>query len=206
MMLAGLICGARHPENWADAAGNVDFFDLKGDVDELLSLVGGVDQFDFKAGQHPALHPGQTAIIERNGESVGVVGLLHPQAQKSLDIGSSVYLFELEVAKLLEKPLPSADGLSKFPAVRRDIAIIVDNEVSAREINACIQSAQIGAFKNLKLFDVYQGKGIDPNRKSIALGLTFQHPSRTLTDDETNGFVEQIVSALTMNLDASLRN
>ena len=206
MMLAGLICGSRHPENWADSAGNVDFFDLKGDVEALLSLVGGVDQFEIKVGQHPALHPGQTAVIERNGESVGVVGLLHPQAQKTLDIGPSVYLFELEVAKLLHKPLPSADGLSKFPAVRRDIAIIVDNQVSAREINACIQSAQIGAFKNLKLFDVYQGKGIDPNRKSIALGLTFQHPSRTLTDDETNGFVEQIVDALTKNLDASLRN
>jgi phenylalanyl-tRNA synthetase beta chain len=206
MMLAGLICGPRHPENWANSAGDVDFFDMKGDVEALLNMVGGVGQFDIRAGQHPALHPGQTAMIERDGESVGVVGLLHPQAQKTLDIDPNVYLFELDVAKLLQKPLPSAAGLSKYPEVRRDIAIIVDNQVSAREINACIQSTQIEAFRNLKLFDVYQGKGIDPNRKSVALGLTFQLASRTLTDDEINGFVDQIVEALTKNLDASLRN
>ena len=206
MMLAGLICGPRHRENWADTTDSVDFFDLKGDVESLLSFVGGVGQFDIKAGQHPALHPGQTAIIERGGVQVGVMGLLHPQTQKALDLDPNVYLFELEVAKLLEKPIPNAVNLSKYPEVRRDIAIIVENQVSAREIDACVQSAQIEVYKNLKLFDVYQGKGIDPNRKSVALGLTFQHPSRTLTDDEINGFVDQIVAALTKNLDASLRN
>jgi phenylalanyl-tRNA synthetase beta chain len=206
MMLAGLICGARHPENWANSAAPVDYFDLKGDVESLLSLVGGVGQFDIKPGRHPALHPGQTAVIERNGERVGVIGLMHPQTQRVLDIEPNVYLFELEVAKLLEKPIPNATNLSKHPEVRRDIAIMVENGVSAREIDACIQSTQIEAFRNLKLFDVYQGKGIDPNRKSVALGLTFQHASRTLTDDEINGFVDQIVAALTKNLDASLRN
>ena len=206
MMLAGLICGARHPESWANSAVAVDYFDLKGDVESLLCLVGGVGQFDIKPGRHPALHPGQTAAIERDGARVGVIGLMHPQTQKVLDIEPNVYLFELEVAKLLEKPIPKATNLSKHPEVRRDIAIIVENAVSAREIDACIQSTQIEVFKNLKLFDVYQGKGIDPNRKSVALGLTFQHASRTLTDDEINGFVDQIVAALTKNLDASLRN
>lgn len=206
MMLAGLVCGSRHPENWSNGSEAVDFYDLKGDVESLLNLLGGVEQFDFKAGIHPALHPGQTAVIERDGESIGVLGLLHPQAQKALGIGPDVYLFELEVAKLLHKPIPRAVNLSKFPEVRRDIAIIVDNQVSAREIDACIQSAQNETFKNLKLFDVYQGKGIDPNRKSVALGLTFQHGSRTLTDDEINGFVDEIVAALTKNLDAILRN
>jgi phenylalanyl-tRNA synthetase beta chain len=206
MMLAGLICGSRRPENWTGAPEAVDFYDIKGDVESLLSLLGGIGQFDIKAGTHPALHPGQTAVIERDGEVLGVVGQLHPQAQKALDIGPDVYLFELEVAKLIHKPIPSAVNLSKYPEVRRDIAIIVDNPVSAREIDACIQSVQVETFKYLKLFDVYQGKGIDPNRKSVALGLTFQHASRTLTDDEINGSVDQIVAALTKNLDAILRN
>ncbi|MFT7141202.1 MAG: phenylalanyl-tRNA synthetase beta chain, partial [Sulfitobacter sp.] len=206
MMLAGLICGSRRPENWTGAPEAVDFYDIKGDVESLLSLLGGIGQFDIKAGTHPALHPGQTAVIERDGEVLGVVGQLHPQAQKALDIGPDVYLFELEVAKLIHKPIPSAVNLSKYPEVRRDIAIIVNNPVSAREIDACIQSVQVETFKYLKLFDVYQGKGIDPNRKSVALGLTFQHASRTLTDDEINGSVDQIVAALTKNLDAILRN
>jgi len=210
MMLAGLICGSRHPESWSNGSEAVDFYDIKGDIESLLSLLGGVGQFDIREGTdpalYPALHPGQTAVIERDGEALGVVGLLHPQAQKALDIGPDVYLFELEVAKLLHKPIPNAVNLSKYPEVRRDIAIIVDSKVSAREIDACIQSSQIETFKNLKLFDVYQGKGIDPNRKSVALGLTFQHASRTLTDDEISGFVDEIVAALTKNLDAILRN
>lgn len=206
MMLAGVVCGSRAAENWANTSENVDFFDVKGDLEALLNLAGGVEQFEISSGQHPALHPGQTAEIKRDGETVGFLGLLHPTAQKALDIGVNVYLFELNAAHLLKKPLPNATNLSKFPEVRRDIAIIVDESVSAREINACIQSTQISAFKNLKLFDVYQGKGIDPTRKSVALGLTFQDASRTLTDDEINGFVDQIVEILTKNLDASLRN
>ncbi len=206
MMLAGVVCGSRSPENWANGGGNVDFFDAKGDVEALLQLAGGVSQFEIVAGQHPALHPGQTAEIKRDGESIGFLGLMHPNTQKALDIGVNVYLFELDAAQLLKKPLPNATNLSKYPEVRRDIAIIVDEAVSAREINACIESTQISAFKNLKLFDVYQGKGIDPTRKSVALGLTFQDASRTLTDDEINGFVDQIVDVLTKNLDASLRN
>lgn len=206
MMLAGVVCGPRSVENWANDDNSVDFFDMKGDVEALLSLAGGVSEFEINSGQHPALHPGQTAEIRRSDELVGTIGLMHPSVQKNLGIGPNVYLFELRVAVLLEKPLPNASNLSKFPEVRRDIAIIVDEAVSAREINACIESSQIGAFKNLKLFDVYQGKGIDPNRKSVALGLTFQDASRTLTDEEINGFVDQIVEILTNNLGASLRN
>ena len=206
MMLAGVVCGPRSSENWTNDSSNVDFFDVKGDVEALLQLAGGINQFEIKSGQHPALHPGQTAEIQRDGEAVGFIGLLHPSVQKSLGLGPNVYLFELNAANLLKKPLPNATDLSKFPEVRRDIAIIVDESISAREINACIQSTQIGAFKNLKLFDVYQGKGIDPTRKSVALGLTFQDASRTLTDDEINGFVDQIVDVLTKNLGASLRN
>ncbi|MFN3236302.1 MAG: phenylalanine--tRNA ligase subunit beta [Pseudomonadales bacterium] len=203
MMLAGVVCGPRAVENWANKSESVDFFDVKGDL-EAYEFAGGCGS--IISGQHPALHPGQTAEIKRGGESIGFLGLLHPSVQKALDISVNVYLFELNAAHLLQKPLPNATNLSKYPEVRRDIAIIVDESVSAREINVCIESTQISAFKNLKLFDVYQGKGIDPTRKSVALGLTFQDASRTLTDDEINGFVDQIVEVLTKNLDASLRN
>ena len=205
-MLAGIACGPRQTENWSNDTQPIDFYDIKGDVEALLSLTGEASSFTFESGEHPALHPGQTARLLRAGEEVGFLGLLDPRAQKRLGIDQQVYLFELSIGKLVPARLPVASELSKFPEIRRDLAIIVDNSVRAAEIDACVKATAGESFQNLKLFDVYQGKGIDPNRKSVALGLTFQHPSRTLTDDEINANVEQIVAALTTELDASLRN
>ncbi len=205
-MLAGIAFGSRRQESWGNSSQPIDFFDTKGDLESVLALTGAPDDFVFEAGQHPALHPGQTARIIRGEETIGFMGLMDPRVQKSLDIEQNVYLFELQLDALLSRHVPEAKNLSKFPEVRRDIAIIVKNGVSANEINACVNSCQISALQNLMLFDVFQGKGIDPNRKSVALGLTFQHSSCTLTDDEINGFVDEILEALTTKLGASLRN
>ncbi len=205
-MLAGVVFGKRQPESWANSTQAVDFFDIKGDVESVLNLTGAIEEFEFSKGHHPALHPGQTAQISRNGNLVGYLGLMDPRTQKSLAIEQNVYLFELKLDEITSRRVPEADRLSKFPEVRRDIAVIVDNGVSAAEINACVRSVAKTAFKNLKLFDVYQGKGIDPNRKSLAIGLTFQHASRTLTDDEINNSVEKIVASLEAQFGASLRN
>ncbi len=205
-MLAGVVFGKRQPESWANSTQAVDFFDIKGDVESVLNLTGAIEEFEFSKGHHPALHPGQTAQISRNGNLVGYLGLMDPRTQKSLAIEQNVYLFELKLDEITSRRVPEADRLSKFPEVRRDIAVIVDNGVSAAEINACVRSVAKTAFKNLMLFDVYQGKGIDPNRKSVALGLTFQHPSRTLTDAEINEFIDEIVDVLANNLGATLRN
>jgi len=117
-----------------------------------------------------------------------------------------VYLFEVSIDALTEKRVPVSTALSRFPEVRRDIAVIVDQEVPAVAVTRCIRSASDETLTNLKLFDVYLGKGIDPNRKSIALGLTFQHPSRTLTDDEVGRSIDTIIVALAETMGASLRN
>ncbi|MBD3649405.1 MAG: phenylalanine--tRNA ligase subunit beta, partial [Pseudomonadales bacterium] len=129
-----------------------------------------------------------------------------PRVQQALDLKVPIYLFELKTALLMPRQVPSVASLSRFPEVRRDIAIIIDRKITAGEVRACIQGAADETLQNLKLFDVYQGKGIDPNGKSLALGLTFQHPSRTLTDDEINRSVDRIVASLEKQLHAKLRN
>lgn len=205
-MLAGVVYGQRSSENWGEASRAIDFYDVKGDLESILALTGEVSQFQFEKGAHPALHPGQTAAVMRDGMRVGYLGLIDPRVSKTLGLEHNAYLFELELSGLSSRRVPTATNLSKFPEVRRDIAVIVDDSVSAAEIDACVKSTEIDAFQNLKLFDVYQGEGIDLNRKSIALGLTFQDASRTLTDDEINDFVAKIIEALSTHLGASLRN
>ena len=132
--------------------------------------------------------------------------LLDPRVQKLLAIRVQSYLFELKVGLLSTKIVPESALLSRFPEVRRDIAIIVDRTVTAASLRKCVDSANIDSLTNLKLFDVYQGKGIDPNRKSMALGLTFQLASRTLTDEEINHSIKKILASLEADFGASLRN
>lgn len=204
-MLAGLIYGSRSPESWANVAEVVDFFDLKGDLESLLALTGDESAFTVKAGSHPALHPGQTAEIYRDSEWQGVIGALHPSLQQQLDIPQSVYLFEVRLSSLLKARIPAFTSLSKFPEVRRDLALLVDRDVAADKLLTAVK-AQAGEYLiDLKVFDVYVGKGIDPHRKSVAMGLTFQHPSRTLNEDEINASIDSIVQYLGVNFSATLR-
>ena len=204
--LAGVACGRRHDENWANSSELIDFYDIKGDIESLLTLTGEPDRFRFVAHQHPALQPGQSAAIEKDSEIVGFLGLLDPRIQQSLDIRYPVFIFEIKIDSLITKKLAQSTPMSRFPEVRRDIAVIVDCNVTSDQVRECVYSAFDDTLQNLKLFDVYQGKGIDPNRKSLALGLTFQHSSRTLTDDEINDSMDRIVSTLQAQLGASLRN
>lgn len=204
-MMAGAITGSRDPESWVANQDDVDFFDIKGDVEALLQLghVGG--QFDFVAGEHPALHPGQTARIERNGQLVGYLGQVHPSVQKALDLSQPVFVFEVNLNQVLEDELPAFKGISKFPEVRRDLALIVDEKISAGSLSSTVRETAGSNLVDLKVFDVYQGKGIENNRKSVALGLTFRDSSRTLTEDEINVSVESVVKALQAQYSASLR-
>ena len=204
--IAGVVCGPRQDENWSNDSQLVDFFDVKGDIESVLALTGQSENFEFIAQSHPALHAGQSAEIRKNGETVGYVGLLDPRVQQELDIRFPIFLFELAVDAVIAKKLAHSEPMSRFPEVRRDIAVIVDQTATAADLRQCITTAATDTLQNLKLFDVYQGKGIDPNRKSLALGLTFQHTSRTLTDDEINDSVEKIVASLEAQFGASLRN
>lgn len=204
-MIAGLIYGARAPESWANTAEVVDFFDIKSDVEALIAIGGNEGLFRFVPAKHSALHPGQTAAVYRGEILVGYVGALHPSLQQKLDIPQSVHLFELLQSGVLEGRIPAFTALSKFPEVRRDLAILVDRSLSAEELLSAVKSQAGESLTNLKVFDVYMGKGIDPQRKSVALGLTFQHPSRTLNEDEINASIDSVVKFLEATFSATLR-
>ncbi|WP_286237442.1 phenylalanine--tRNA ligase subunit beta [Neptuniibacter halophilus] len=204
-VVAGLLAGSRVPEGWQGGKDQVDFYDMKGDLESLLALGGAAEEFSFVAGQHVALHPGQTAQILRNGEAVGYVGALHPNLIKALGLNAPVYLFEINQAALCRGSLSSYAEISKFPESRRDLALIVDEKTAFDEIRKLVQK-QAGEFiKQVTLFDVYQGQGIESGRKSLALGLTWQHPSRTLNDEEINNAIDAVVTALASEFGASLR-
>ena len=205
MALAGLICGSRIPTGWTASKDKVDFFDLKGDLEAVLALTGLAEQFSFTAAEHPALHPGQSAMVSRNGEQVGWVGQLHPKLQTELDFSTPVYLFQVDVAKVSESRLPKFSEVSKFPAVRRDLAFLMDNQIASADLMSEARNAAGEHLVDLMLFDVYQSKDIDNKGKSLALGLTFQHASRTLTDDEINMSIDRVVKKLDIKFKAELR-
>lgn len=204
-MLAGVVCGSRLPEGWANGRDGIDFFDVKADVEALLGSSGSLSDFTFVAGKHPALHPGQTARIERDGREVGYLGALHPELTKALGLDRTVYVFELVLGEVVEGRLPKFHELSKFPEVRRDLALVAGRDVAASAVLEVIRDNAGEWLKDLRLFDVYQGKGIDPDRKSLAVGLTWQHPSRTLNDDEVNTTTQNILTSLEQRLNTTLR-
>ncbi|MFK3641200.1 phenylalanine--tRNA ligase subunit beta [Pseudomonas protegens] len=204
-MLAGVVCGSRLPEGWAQGRDGVDFFDVKADVEAVLGFAGALDAFTFVPGKHPALHPGQTARIERDGREVGFLGAIHPELAKNLGLDRPVYVFELVLSEVAQGRLPKFHELSRFPEVRRDLALLADRDVAASAVLDVIRENAGEWLTDLRLFDVYQGKGIDPHRKSLAVGLTWQHPSRTLNDDEVNSTTQNILTSLEQRLNAALR-
>ncbi|WP_339485570.1 phenylalanine--tRNA ligase subunit beta [Pseudomonas sp. EL_65y_Pfl2_R95] len=204
-MLAGVITGRRLPEGWAHGRDDVDFYDIKADVEALLASAGAADAFSFVPGEHPALHPGQTARIERDGNLVGYMGAIHPELAKKLGLDQSVFMFELVLSEMTQGRMPAFAELSRFPEVRRDFALVVDREVPAAALLDGIREKAGEWLTDLKLFDVYHGKGIDPHRKSLAVGLTWQHPSRTLNDDEVSTTTQNILTSLEQRFNATLR-
>lgn len=205
-MLAMAITGRRYPESWSAANDLADFFDLKGDFEALLQLARERSRVSFKPAEHPALHPGQCATIVVNDKVVGHLGALHPELQRQLDIAQSVYLLEVEWSAIAEGTVPKFAELSKFPEVRRDLAFEFDRQLAAEDILSAVREVAGNYLRDLRLFDVYQGKGIDPQRKSLAFGLTFQHSSRTLTDEEITAAVDAVASVLKTRFGATLRN
>jgi phenylalanyl-tRNA synthetase beta chain len=204
-VLSGIACGTRNPEGWANGSDKLDFFDVKADVEALLAQGGAGAQYRFESAEHPALHPGQSARILRDGATIGWLGALHPQLVSELDLQAPVFVFELVLADITRGRLPRFVELSRFPEVRRDIALLVDRQTEADKLLQCIREAAGENLTNLRLFDVYEGKGIDPLKKSLAIGLTLQHSSRTLTDDEVNAVMDQVLGSLEQGFNATLR-
>lgn len=204
-MIAGVVTGSRLPEGWANGRDGIDFFDVKADVEALLGYSGALSDFSFVADKHPALHPGQTARIERDGQEVGYLGAIHPELAKTLGLDRPVFVFELVLGDVVEGRLPKFSELSKFPETRRDLALIAGRDVASSSVLEVIRDNAGEWLTDLRLFDVYQGKGIDPDRKSLAVGLTWQHPSRTLNDDEVNETLQTILTSLEQRLNTTLR-
>ena len=202
-VFAGLIYGARHPESWHGKDQPVDYFDAKGDLESLLEMGG--QSFSVEAAEHLALHPGQSAAIKLDGATIGYLGAMHPGLVKDLDLNGPVFMFEVDLASISMGLLPAYQTLSKFPEMRRDLAIVLDQQISVAKVTDYIQFSAGEWLKSVRLFDVYQGPGIEAGQKSLALGLTWQHPERTLTDDEVNQWVEEVVKDLSQNAGASLR-
>ncbi len=206
-MIAGIIAGNLAPEQWGEQTRLSDFYDLKADVEALLGLTACAKEFIFTPKQHPALHPGQSAAITRHdGELVGWIGATHPVVERELGLTGRALMFELRLSAIGLARLPRFHELSKYPAIRRDIAIVVDETVSSRAVHDCATGVAGELLRNLQLFDVYRGKGIDLGRKSLALGLTWQDSSRTLTDEDVNGLMETVLNKLGLDLGAKLRD
>ena len=204
--LAGLATGSVLPEQWGTKTEGVDFFDLKADVEAVLALASNADDIRFIAADHPALQPGQSAEIVRGDDVIGVLGKLHPRLAKDYDLKRAVYVFELDAAKALESAAPRAEKISKFPAIRRDIAVVVDDKVTAAELVEAVASAAPELIRGVRIFDIYKGDRIEAGRKSVAIGLILQETSRTLTDDDADAAMAAAVTKLEDKFAADLRD
>ncbi|MCQ8881809.1 phenylalanine--tRNA ligase subunit beta [Pseudoalteromonas shioyasakiensis] len=205
-VIGGVISGLAHGEHWVQEKRCVDFYDLKGDVEALLAISNDSSRFEIKAEQSDGLHPGQSAVIYVDGKKVGFFGAVHPQVQKSLDINNTAFVFEIEMSALEKRKLPEAVAVSKFPSNRRDIAILVEDHVKSGDILNVIEKVGGNQLVDLNLFDVYKGKGIEPNYKSLAIALTLQAVDRTLEEKDINQVVDNVVAALAEQFNASLRD
>ena len=204
--VSGLAIGSAMPEQWGGAAQSVDFFDIKSDIEALLRMAGNGAQIEFEASSHVALQAGQSANIVRDGQLIGVVGKLHPAIAKSFDLNKDVVLFELDAALAFASDVPKSTVVSKFPAIRRDIAVVVDENIAAGDLAKVAASAAPDLIRNVTIFDIYQGPGIEAGRKSIALGLILQETSRTLTDEDADSVMETAVRNLQREFAAELRD
>ena len=202
----GILYGWREAESWAHDNAAVDFFDVKGDVERILALGGG--EAEFVRAADAVLHPGQSAVVQMDGQPIGRLGRLHPEVEAALHLPSGVWVFELRMDALSNVRDPDRHrhaALSRFPAVRRDMALVMDQQIAAARIEAIVRRVLGTLVTDFRLFDVYVGEGIEPNRKSVAVGVTLQHPARTLRDEEVNQHFDQTLAALAAEVGARLR-
>ena len=203
-MLALLLCGRRMPEGWSSNAESVDFYDMKGEIEALLQAAD--QSLTFRSTVRPGLHDGQTAEILLGEKVVGFMGRLHPSTAKALNLPEQTLVAELEWASVVGRALPHYEEISKFPEVRRDIAVIVNRETPSAALLDAARASAGASLADARIFDVYEGDGVAENEKSLAIGLTFRDQSRTLTDEEINESLSQVIESLSEKLGATLRH
>jgi len=199
--ISGLAYGSAKPEQWAVGNVEVDFFDVKAHVSALVG-----QECSYEKAEHSALHPGQTARILLNGKAIGWLGKLHPKWQQHYDLPKSAYLFELDASAALNRQLPAYQEVSKLLPVRRDVAIVLDETIAAEAVLSAIRKANIPLLLDVALFDLYQGKGIADNKKSLALSVLMHDTQKTLTDGDADTVITNLLQLLQKNFDAVLRN
>ena len=202
MKIAGVITGNRHNNQWSNSPAELDFFDMKADVESLLSLSG--KSYTFVASEHPALQKGQCAQILVNDSVIGVVGSLSPVVQKTLSL-PKCYLFELDLAALQDGSIAKYKAFSQYQKSDRDIALVIDKETPADALVNTIKEMNQQHLVDVGIFDVYEGENIGSDKKSIALNLSYQSFDATLTDDQVNSYIESVLTAVKDKHSATLR-
>lgn len=205
-VLAGVITGTAKSESWTGKAENVDFFDLKGDLESILSLTEVGNRVKFVAKAHRALHPGQSASIELDGKEIGFIGTIHPLIAQKLGLNGKAVVFEILWDAIANRRVVQAKEISKFPANRRDLALVVADNVPAGDIIEACKQAGGEKLTQVNLFDVYQGIGVASGHKSLAISLTIQDNEKTLEDDEINAVISAVLNEVKQRFNAELRD
>ena len=205
-VLGGLLSGQVLREQWGAATRQADFFDAKGDLQALLEVTGRtMEAFRFSPSAYAGLHPGQQARLLQGEVEIGQVGALHPDLLVRLGLEVPTFVFQVVVSALQQAEIPRCSEISKFPAIRRDIAVVVDAQTPARAVLDCVKESAGKLLVDLQLFDEYRGEGIDSGRKSLALGLTLQDSSRTLKEEVVEAVMERVIHSLQSGLGGELR-
>ncbi|WP_180046223.1 phenylalanine--tRNA ligase subunit beta [Acinetobacter sp. YH12117] len=200
--LAMIAVGAKTAESWHGKPQAMDFFDLKGEVEELLAA--GRVQVEYVRSERSWLHPGQSAEILFNGQSIGYLGRLHPSLENELDLGTT-WVAELDQQAVLQTYVSNFTELSRFPSVRRDIALLISDKINVSEIQQLIEQTGGELLHSTWLFDVYTGQGVEAGKRSLAFALLWQHPTRTLEDAEIKSGMDNILKVLENTYQATLR-
>ncbi len=205
LRLAAVASGSALPEQWAETTRSMDFFDLKGDLQRVLALRGQDDVEFVACTDYSWLHPGQSAKVVIAAKTIGWIGAIHPQTLKQFGIRNDVFAFEVEAESVQKRELPFAKEISRFPAIRRDLALVVSEAVSFDDLIRVIRSTAGVLLADLRVFDVYQGEGVEKTCKSLAISLILQDVSSTLMDETVDSIINDVVSALEAQFGARLR-
>jgi phenylalanyl-tRNA synthetase beta chain len=203
--VAGLAAGPRLPLNWEGETSGADFFDVKGDVDAMLALWRQGDGIRYASATHPSLNPVRSATVLLGERAVGWIGELHPRLVAEYEFKVPVILFAVDLASVGAARAPRFTAWSRFPSIRRDLALIVDESLAAADLTKVIAEELGGVLQHQDIFDVYRGKGVDSGRKSVGIGLILQDASRTLTDKEADDMIQRVVHRLEREHGARIR-
>lgn len=209
--IAGVVCGSAQPLQWGvSKTQNVDFYDVKVDLDAVLSLTGHKNPIIFKEFEHTALHPGQVSLLSRLGENenqvqLGWLGRLHPTLEKHYGV-SNVFAFEIDLEQALAAQLPEFESVSRFPSVKRDLSVVVNDDIAVANMINAVRDRLGDALSKVELFAVYRGQGVPEGSKSISLRLVLQHSDKTMTDDESEEYMNAALGLLQTQFGAQLRS